>query len=144
MQLTTTAIDALQHVHTATNDVLEGYHTMAERAQPDLRPVIHRLIVLHERQAAEQAALLRLSAEGEVGDTSLQATVNKAVVILRDWFTDLDRDALPAVRQGEQALREVFAKALRDEEVATHEAVGPLLKTQLAAIDREILTLPQR
>lgn len=65
---------------------------------------------MHERHAAEQEAeLVRLRDAGK-DDSPLQGTVNKLVVILRDWVADLDRDALPAVRKGEEALRDEYKK----------------------------------
>lgn len=140
----TAATAALQDVHTATNDVLEGYREMARRAQPDVRPVIDRLVALHQRHAGEQAALLAPRSGAEVGDTSLQGTVNKAVVIVRGWFTDIDRGTLPAVRKGEQSLRETYERALRDGDVPADHAAATLLRTQLADLEREIAALPQQ
>jgi Domain of unknown function (DUF2383) len=98
---------------------------------------------LHHRHATEQAAeLVRLREAGK-DDSSLQGTVNKVVVILRDWLSDLDRDVLPAVRQGEESLRDEYDKALQDVQVSGHAAVAALLSTQRAAIDAEIARLPR-
>lgn len=81
-------------VHTATNDVLNGYREMSARAEPDIQAVIRRLTDVHELHAAEQAAeLLRFRAAGK-DDSSVQGTMNKVVVILRDWLSGLDRDTL--------------------------------------------------
>lgn len=137
------AVAALHDIHTATNDVLKGYREMSARAQPDIQTVVGRLTALHERHAAEQAAeLLRLRDVGN-DDSSLQGTVNKVVVILRDWLSDLDRDVLPAVRDGEESLRKEYAKALDDTGVNGQPAVAAMLKTQMQAIDAEIVRLPQ-
>lgn len=73
----------------------------------------------------------------------MQGTVNKVVVILRDWLSDLDRDVLPAVRDGEESLRDEYAKALRVGQVAGTPSVAALLKTQMDAINGEIDHLPQ-
>lgn len=141
--MSTRALDALHDVHTATNDVLKGYREMSARAEPDILSVIRRLTEMHDRHAAEQAAeLVRLRDAGK-DDSSLQGTVNKIVVILRDWLSDLDRDVLPAVREGEESLRDEYDKALRDVQVSGHPAVAALLKTQRTAIDAEITRLPQ-
>lgn len=141
--MSTQAIDALHDIHTVTNDVLKGYREMSARAEPDIQAVIRRLTELHERHAAEQAAeLLRLRNAGK-DDTSLQGTVNKVVVILRDWLTNLDRDVLPAVREGEEALRKQYDKALDHEQVSANPAVAALLRTQLDSINTEIAHLPQ-
>jgi hypothetical protein len=98
---------------------------------------------MHERHATEQSAEIARLRDGQKDDSSLQGTVNKVVVILRDWLTDLDRDVLPAVRQGEEALRDEYVKALRDERVAANPTVAGLLKTQMDSIGIEIARLPQ-
>jgi dTDP-glucose pyrophosphorylase len=137
------ATDALHDVHTATNDVLKGYREMSARAEPEIQSVIHRLIDMHERHAAEQEAELVRLRDAGTDDSSLQGTVNKVVVMVRDWVSDLDRDALPAVRDGEKSLRDKYVKALEDGPVSEHATVGALLKTQMAAITSEIARLPK-
>jgi hypothetical protein len=143
MTMSKDAIDALHDVHTATNDVLEGYREMSARAEPDIQPVIRRLIDMHERHAAEQEAELVRVRDAGTDDSSLQGKVNKVVVMVRDWVSDLDRDALPAVRDGEKSLRDKYDKALQDGRVSEHATVGTLLKTQMAAITSEIAHLPK-
>lgn len=140
--MNTQPIEALHDVHTATNDVLKGYREMAERAEPDIQPVIRRLIDMHERHAAEQTTALGRLREASNDDTSMQGTVNKAVVIMRDWLSNLDKDVLPAVRRGEESLRGEYEKALGDASVAGDVTVGPMLKTQIASINTEIARLP--
>lgn len=137
------ASDALHDIHTATNDVLKGYREMSARAEPDVQSVVRRLTDLHARHAAEQGAeLTRLHVAG-TGDTSVQGTVNKVVVMLRDWLSDIDRDVLPAVRDGEESLRKAYVEALQDAEVAGHPSVATLLKTQMDTINGEIARLPK-
>jgi hypothetical protein len=140
--MSTRVIDALHDIHTATNDVLKGYHELCARAQPEIQEPIRRLTVLHERHAAEQAAELARLRSGGLDDTSMQGSLNKVVVILRDWLSDLDRDVLPAVRDGEASLREEYDKQLRDEEVAGTPAVATLLRAQRDSITVEIASLP--
>ena len=133
---------ALHKVHTATNDVLKGYREMLERSQADIRPVISRLIYLHEQHAAEQIAELARFGDAGREDTSFQGTVNKTVVIVRDWISNLDRGALPSVRQGEEALRDEYTKVLQDEGVSGDSAVAMLLKSQVSALNSAIASLP--
>lgn len=141
--MSTESIDALHDIHSATNDVLKGYREISARAEPEIQSVIHRLTDLHDRHAAEKSAeLTHLRASGK-DDSSLQGTVNKVVVMLRDWLTNLDRDVLPAVRDGEESLRKQYGKALGDEQVSAHPSIAPLLRTQLAAINAEIARLQQ-
>jgi hypothetical protein len=143
MTMSARATNALHDVHTATNDVLKGYREMMARAQPEIQPDIRRLIELHERHAGEQKAELVRLRDAETDDSSLQGTVNKVVVILRDWLSSLDRDVLPAVRDGEQSLRDEYDKALRQSEISGHPSIGRLLKTQRDAISGEIARLPK-
>lgn len=137
------AIDALHDIHTATNDVLKGYREMSTRAQPEIQPIIRRLVDLHERHAAEQVAELGRLREACRDDSSLQGTVNKAVVIMRDWVSKLDRDVLPAVRDGEESLRDEYDKSLKAVPVADNASVAALLTKQRAAINSEIAQLPK-
>ena len=141
--MSTEAIDALHDVHTATNDVLKGYREMSARAEPDIKDVIRRLTDLHQRHAAEQEAELVRVRDADKDDSSLQGTVNKVVVILRDWLSDLDRDVLPAVRKGEESLRDEYDKALKQANVVGHPTIAALLKTQREAINTEIARLPR-
>lgn len=137
------AIDALHDIHTATNDVLKGYREMSARAQPEIQPIIRRLVDLHERHAAEQVAELGRLREAGRDDSSFQGTVNKAVVIMRDWVSKLDRDVLPAVRDGEESLRDEYDKSLEEVPVADNASVAALLTKQRAAINSEIAQLPK-
>ncbi len=141
--MTAQAIDTLHEIHTATNDVLKGYREMMARAKPDIQPVIHRLTDMHQRHAAEQEALLISLRDAEKDDSSVQGTVNKVVVILRDWLSNIDRDVLPAVRDGEASLRDQYDKALDHEVVADAPSVAALLRRQRGEISDEIALLPQ-
>lgn len=141
--MNTQTIDAMHDVHTATNDVLKGYREMAARAQPDIQAVIRRLIDMHEQHAAEQEAELRRARDVGKDDSSLQGTVNKVVVVLRDWLSDLDRDVLPAVRKGEMSLRDEYDKALEDGVVSGDATAAALLRKQRDAINAEIARLPR-
>lgn len=136
-------INALHDVHIANNDVLKGYREMSERAQPEIKGVIGRLTNLHQRHATELATELKRMREATKDDTSLQGTLNKAVVIVRDWVSDLDRDVLPNVRSGEESLRDEYYKALRDVEVAANPMVSAMLNVHIEAISAEISMLPK-
>lgn len=69
--------------------------------------------------------------------------MNKAVVIMRDWFTDLDSDALPAVRQGEEALLDRYLEGLREEQFAANGAIAAMLTAQSEEVQREVAALPR-
>lgn len=98
---------------------------------------------MHERHAAAQTAELGRLRENGSDDRSMQGTLNKVVVILRDWVSDLDRDVLPALRQGEEAVLKTYDQALADDDVASHPSVAALLRTQMADIHAEVARLPR-
>ena len=135
--------ETLHDIHTATNDVLKGYREMQARAQPDIQAVIARLTDMHQRHAAEQAAELARLAESGKDDSSIQGAINKAVVVMRDWVSDLDREVLPAVRMGEESLQSKYKDALEDSDLQNNPSVRALLANQLAAISGEIAQLPE-
>lgn len=137
------AIEALHDIRTATNDVLKGYREMAGRAEPEIQTIIQRLTGMHEQHMREQGAELARM-RGDAGDdSSLQGTLNKAVVIVRGWFTDLDRGVLPAVRKGEESLLDEYKDALESLQTLDHPSVVALLKAQSASIAKEIALLPR-
>lgn len=141
--MNTAPIQALHDIHTATNDVLTGYREMQRRAQPEIQAAISRLTDLHQRHASEQKMALEILRESAVDDSSLQGTINRVVVVARDWAASLDQDVLPAVRMGEESLRDIYNKALEDPHVREHSSIRTLLQTQLAAIGNEIGKLPK-
>lgn len=141
--MTTTAIDTLHDIHTATNDVLKGYREMAVRAEPEIQSVIQRLTAMHQQHASEQASELARLNDANKDDTSLQGTINKAVVVMRDWVSQLDRDVLPAVRMGEESLRDKYNKVLEETQLQNDPAIASLLRRQLGLINIEIAKLPK-
>ncbi len=140
--MTRSATDALHTIHTATNDVVKGYREMQTRAEPEIQPVIRRLTDMHVAHAAEQETELACRRDAASDDSSLQGTVNKVVVILRDWLSRVDRDVLPAVREGEESLLEEYAKAFKDDYVGHDPAATALLTRQMDEIRAEIARLP--
>ena len=69
--------------------------------------------------------------------------MNKAVVTLRDWVGDLDRDSLKAVRRGEEALRDIYDDALTDWAAGEYPEVSEVLTRQYCEIGSHIENLPQ-
>lgn len=132
------ALEALHDVHTATNDVIKGYKTMLERAEPEIVPTIRQLSDMHQRHASELAGQIKLSGGSGHDDSSLQGKVNQAVVIMRDWLAGLDRDALESVRDGEESLRDAYTDALDDLAADAQPSVRMLLNAQHADICDQI------
>ena len=141
--MTARSIEALHDIHTATNDVLKGYREMSARAEPEIQAVISQLTGMHTRHASEQQSELARFRDSGEDDESMQGTMNKVVVVVRDWISDLDRDALPAVRMGEESLLEKYNEAIEDPQLQDHPPVVALLKKQAEDISNEIARLPE-
>jgi len=128
----------LHQIHTATNDVITGYDTMIERAEPEIRSILTELNAMHLRHAADQET--RLSALGDSGqdDDSWRGSLNEAVVTLRDWVTGLDENALEAVQRGEQALLDIYDNAMEDWPAGTAPDVSQTLTDQYHEIEAKM------
>lgn len=112
----TTTQTALHDVHTAVNDILAGYETMEERAEPEILVTIRNLREMHREHAAEIVQRLAELGETTGDDASFRGSVNKAVVTMRDWVSDLDADTLPFVRDGEERLLGIYEEAIAESE----------------------------
>lgn len=95
-----------------TVDVLAGYVSMADKAEPSFRPVVERFRALHDRHnAALTAMLIRMGQEPDTDGTFMGA-VNRAVVSLRALFDDIDEDVMDAIRDGENHVLTAFDDAI--------------------------------
>lgn len=106
------AADALLALQRRTADVLAGYVTMVDKAEPEFRPVVERFRALHDRHnAALTAILIRHGVEPDA-DGSFMGTVNKAVVSVRAMFDEIDADVMDSIRDGENHVLEAFDEAI--------------------------------
>ena len=132
---------ALHQVNSGIQDVLSGFETLKERAEPEIMGIARDLDALHRRHAAEVQA--RLAAMGEdTDDATIRGTVNKVATTVRDWVGSLDEDALSFVRQGEEMLLGVYDAALSawtgedGEDRRIVAAQADELRTQVAALPK--------
>ena len=128
----------LHQALTATNDVLTGYETMLERAEPEIVSILTDLTAMHRRHAS--ALEQRLNALGDSGedDSSLRGTMNAVVVTLRDWVTDLDEGSLNAVQRGEKALMDIYDDAMSDWSASDDAETAALLDVQYQEIGEQV------
>ena len=128
----------LHQALTATNDVLTGYETMLERAEPEIVSILTDLTAMHRRHAS--ALEQRLNALGDSGedDSSLRGTMNAVVVTLRDWVTDLDVGSLNAVQRGEKALMDIYDDAMSDWSASDDAETAALLDVQYQEIGEQV------
>ena len=138
-----TARSALQQVQTGIKDVLAGYETLADRAEPEILPIVGDLKSMHYRHLADLEARLGRSGQQADDGASLRGSVNKAVVALRDWMSTLDRNALSFVRDGEERLMSIYDDAIRDLPAAEDPENHRLLTGQKQEIGDRVRQLPE-
>ncbi|OAN81769.1 hypothetical protein A8B78_08880 [Jannaschia sp. EhC01] len=125
-------VDVLSAVATDVKDVIDGYATMVDRAEDDLKPFVQRLRALHESHLRELFAELQ-HLGGHPKDTgSYMATVHTAVATLRDWTGTLDASALPQIIDGEDTIIASYDSALND--LQKHPAQRSLIEKHRAAL----------
>ena len=137
------AITALHQVNSSIQDVLAGYETLKDRAEPEIMNVARDMDALHRRHAGEIAA--RLAALGEdTDDATIRGTVNKVATTLRDWVGSLDEDALSFVKQGEEQLLLVYDAALEAWDAGTLPEDRATVAAQASEIRSKIAALPSK
>ena len=135
-------ITALHQVNSGILDVLSGYETLKDRADPEILPTAREMEDLHRRHQSDIAARLRAHGE-DTDDGTLRGTVNKVATTLRDWAGSLDRDALSFVRQGEEMLLAVYDAALEAWPAAEAPEDRALVARQADELRARALALPK-
>lgn len=119
---------ALSDLTTDIVDTLKGYSEMADRAEPELLPIVERLQALHETHAAALMETLgRLGGHPEAAGSAM-GVINVAVAAARDWIGALDATAIPHVVEGEKRLLASYTTALRV--LSHHQNVAQLVQDQ--------------
>ena len=139
-----TPLEALHQVHTATNDVLTGYETMQDRAEPEIMIILADLTAVHRDHARELAHRLQALGDNGEGDTSLRGTMNTVAVTLRDWVAGLGEGSLDAVERGERALQDIYDDALEGWSSHDDPQTAALLDAQFQEIGEKIDELAAR
>ena len=137
------AITALHQVNSGIQDVLSGYETLKNRADPEIMDTAREMDELHRRHASEIAARLRAHGE-DTDDSTIRGTVNKVATTLRDWAGGLDKDALSFVRQGEEQLLAVYDAALEAWDAGTAPDDRSVVSSQANELRQRIQQLPTK
>ncbi|MEJ6389469.1 DUF2383 domain-containing protein [Gymnodinialimonas ulvae] len=122
------AISAMSDIANTLADLIKGYEEMVDRADDDLKPIVQRLLAIHQGHAAEVFEHFeRLGGQpGEAG--SLMGLVHTAVATVRDWADALDASAIEAIADGEEQIVDTYDKAI--EKVADRRDYADLLVKQ--------------
>ena len=85
----------LATLQTRLIDVLAGFRTMQEKAEPELRPIVDDYIATHSRHEHELAERLDSLGSEVDEDGSFFSVVQESVVRVRSVFTDLGTNTVP-------------------------------------------------
>ena len=125
------ALDALETLHDRTVDVLAGFETMVDKAEPAFRPIAERFRELHRRQATALAALVTAGGRTPDADGTFMSTVNRTVVSLRALFDEIDEDVMAQVESGERNVLDAFDAALAQDQTADTRAALASMRQDL-------------
>jgi uncharacterized protein (TIGR02284 family) len=132
---------ALRALHTQLVDAREGYAEGIELAEPpEIVTLFRELHDLHgEHAAGLERAMAAAGDPLDPDDTSIMATVHKAVLTIRSAVTGLDENVLPGIRSGEQHSLEAYDKAIAALPVGS--ALSTLLEAQRESLANRLALL---
>lgn len=104
-------LDLIAKVHTSVLDTISGFDKMVEKAEPSFKPVAQAFLTMHSRHEGVLAAYLAQAGRVPDDDGSFFGAVNRAVIEVRSWFDDIDRDVMDRVSDGEEQVLETYAEA---------------------------------
>ncbi|MCC5973674.1 MAG: DUF2383 domain-containing protein [Rubellimicrobium sp.] len=89
-------------------DTLDGFDKVLEKAEPEFVGVAEDFCGLHRGQIERVRRMLVDLGEDGGSDGSVLGTVNRAVVEMRSWFTEIGPNILDGIVDGEKRLIEDF------------------------------------
>jgi len=119
-------LDRLAEVHTRVLDTLQGFEKLIDKADPDFAPVAKAFHDMHTRHERDLAEYLSKAGRDPGNDGSFFGSVNRAVIEMRSWFTDIDQNVMDQVKEGEKHVLEAY-QAARDS-AQTVEANSMLMR----------------
>ena len=104
-------LDLIAKVHTSVLDTVSGFDKMVEKAEPSFKQTAQDFLTMHSRHAGVLAAYLAQAGRVPDDDGSFFGTINRAVIEARSWFTDVDRDVMDRVAEGEENVLATYSEA---------------------------------
>lgn len=110
--LNETDLDAVKSLLDTTVDAKESFEVMANKAEPEFRPVARKFEALHSIHAQRLSQTLSINGRDPSGAGTLMGSVNEAAISIRALFDEIDADVMDSVRRGEKNVFKAFDKAL--------------------------------
>ncbi|MCC6001310.1 MAG: DUF2383 domain-containing protein [Pararhodobacter sp.] len=130
-------IARLADLHTRLIDTLDGYDKAAEKAEPEFLGVVEEFRALHQGHARVVMAMLSALGHDPEADGSVIGTVNRAVIEVRSWFTEIGHNIMDGIADGEK-------RVLGDMEAAIAAATSIERRAALDQMRGDTITLLQR
>lgn len=105
-------IARLADLHTRLIDTLDGYDKAAEKAESEFLGVVEEFRALHQRHAQQVIAMLAALGHNPDPDGSVIGTVNRAVIEVRSWFSEIGHNIMDGIADGEKRVLEELDAAI--------------------------------
>ena len=107
-------LDAIETVLVRSLDAKAGFEKMAEKAEPEFKPVAAKFLAMHASHATGLSAIVSSAGRTPDTDGSFMSRINEGVVALRAFFDEIDDDVMDNVRSGEEFVSTAFDDALSE------------------------------
>lgn len=104
-------LDRIAEVHTRVLDTVQGFEKLIEKAEPGFLPIARTFLDLHTTHARELALYLSSKGRDPHDDGSFFGTVNKAMIEMRSWFSDIDHNVMDQIKEGEKHVLDAYQQA---------------------------------
>ena len=130
---------ALSDLATALTDTVEGYAVMADKAAPDVQPVLERFLALHRAHMDRLRALIDEQGGDPTNAGSMLGTVHKVLAHTRDTLGRLDDRPHDIILRTEARVEDRYQTA-RDA-LDEHAVIQSVLAAQHAALREHVNAL---
>lgn len=130
----TAADDALLELAMRTEDARGALDTMAQKAEPQFRPIPERFRDLHARHYAALEPMLAARGLDGVAGGSVAGTVTRAVLTVRAMFDSFGPDVIISIRKIEAQVQDAFAAALASGVTAAEATVLQQMQAELDSL----------
>ena len=104
-------LDLVAEMHTRVLDSIAGFRKVAEKAQPEFRPVADAFLAMHVQHEVELASTLSRARRDPAADGSLFGSVNRAAVEIKSWFEDVTDAIMDQIKATELHILDAYTDA---------------------------------
>ena len=131
-------VAAISSLITDIVDAVNGYETMVEKAEDELKPKVEKLLALHRENAAQLMEIYSEKGGNPDQAGSMMGIVHTAVANARDITGTLDASALDEIIRGEERILTQYDEAAAEtaNDGVAHQIIVEQRKALRSEIDR--------